>query len=371
MIGSFSHKSFVSAETMNIILLNKEIVMIKKFRSSLGIAFVLCAFFAVSSVHQAFAAKYNWKLAHEELQDGFMDTFAKEFKKKLGEKSNGEINVEVYPSGTLGTSEDLVNLVQENVIQFNLADAGHLGSLIPEVQALLLQYLFPKDMDVVQKVLNKGKFMDLLGEKFRKMDLEPLANLTEGWQVWTTSKPIRTPKDFEGFNMRTMTSRLLVENYKAYGCNPTPMPYAEVYSGLQLNMIEGQVNPLNCIDDMKFYEVQDYLIFAYTNPFILTFVTNTDFYASLPADIQKMVAETAKELIPASFAWQKKFNKEKLEGMLTKKPSLKVIRLTEEEIDAFRKLALPVRETYFKIAGPDGKKILETLEADIAEMSAK
>ena len=57
--------------------------------------------------------------------------------------------------------------------------------------------------------------------------------------------------------------------------------------------------------------------------------------------------------------------------MLAKKPSLKVIRLTEEEIDAFRKLALPVRETYFKIAGTDGKKILETLEADIAEMSAK
>jgi len=205
---------------------------------------------------QAFSATYNWKLAHEELKDGFMDTFAKEFKKKLAEKSNGEINLEIYPSGTLGTSEDLVNLVQENVIQFNLADAGHLGSLIPEVQALLLQYLFPKDMDVVKEVLNKGKFMDLLGEKFRQMDLEPLANLTEGWQVWTTNKPIHTPQDFKGFKMRTMTSRLLVENYKAYGCNPTTMPYAEVYSGLQLNMIEGQFNSLNCTSDMKFYEVQ-------------------------------------------------------------------------------------------------------------------
>jgi tripartite ATP-independent transporter DctP family solute receptor len=371
MSGLSGHSRFVLAKILNIVLMNKEIMMVKKFRSTMGVAFVLCAFFAVFSVQQAFSATYNWKLAHEELQDGFMDTFAKEFKKKLAEKSNGEINLEIYPSGTLGTSEDLVNLVQGNVIQFNLADAGHLGSLIPEVQALLLQYLFPKDMDVVKDVLNKGKFMDLLGEKFRKMDLEPLANLTEGWQVWTTNKPIHSPEDFKGFKMRTMTSRLLVENYKAYGCNPTPMPYAEVYSGLQLNMIEGQFNPLNCTSDMKFYEVQDYLIFAYTNPFILTFIANKDFFDALPADIRKMVSETAKELIPSSFEWQEKFNQKKLEGMLENKPSLKVIRLTEDEIGAFRKLALPVRETYFKIAGPDGKKILDALEADIAKMSAK
>jgi len=335
---------------------------------------VLATLFTVTSLFWALgaqAATYNWKLAHEELQDGFMDTFAHRFKKRLAEKSNGKINLEVYPSGTLGTSEDLVSLVQDQVIHCNLADAGHLGSMVPQVQALLLQYLFPNDMDVVQKVLNKGSFMDILGEKFREKDLEPLANLTEGWQVWTTNKPIRTPEDFKGFKMRTMTSKLLVENYKAYGCNPTPLPYAEVYSGLQLNIIEGQFNPLNCTDDMKFYEVQDYLIFAYTNPFILTLVTNTEFFASLPKDIRKIVSETAQELIPGSFDWQEEFNQKKLESMLKKKPSLKVIKLTQEEIQAFRKLAHPVRETYFKIGGKDSQAILEALEKDIAHFSKK
>lgn len=342
--------------------------MNKKCRFILTALLIFTTLFGALAVQ---AATYNWKLAHEELQNGFMDTFAHRFKERLAERSNGEINLEVYPSGTLGTSEDLVSLVQGEVIQFNLADAGHLGSMVPQVQALLLQYLFPNDMDVVQEVLNKGKFMEILGEKFREKDLEPLANFTEGWQVWTTSKPIRTPEDFKGFKMRTMTSQLLVENYKAYGCNPTPMPYAEVYSGLQLNIIEGQFNPLNCTDDMKFYEVQDYLIFAYTNPFILTLVTNTDFFAGLPEDIRKIVSETARELIPGSFAWQAKFNQKKLDAMLQKKPSLQVIKLTDEEIKAFRKRALPVRETYFKIGGKDAKTILEALEKDIAHFSQK
>lgn len=149
------------------------------------------------------------------------------------------------------------------------------------------------------------------------------------------------------------------------------MPYAEVYSGLQLNVIEGQFNPLNCTDDMKFYEVQDYLIFAYTNPFILTLVTNTEFFAGLPEDIRKIVSETAMELVPGSFAWQEEFNQKKLESMLEKKPSLKVIKLTDQEILAFRKLAHPVRETYFKIGGKDAESILEALEKDIARFSKK
>jgi len=335
----------------------------------LGLVLVLGA--AGFSAPMAEAAKYNWKLAHEELQDGFMDSVAQEFAKRLAAKSKGEINLEIYPSGTLGTSEDLVELVQQGAMQFNFADAGHLGSLIPEVQALLLQYLFPKDMDIVKEVLTHGAFMELLGEKFREKDLEPLVNLSEGWQVWTTNKAVRTPADFNGFKMRTMTSRLLVENYKAYGCNPTPTPYSEVYSALQLNMVEGQVNPLNCIDDMKFYEVQKYLIFAYTNPFILTFITNKDFYNTLPQDVQSLVSETAMEMVPFAYDWQERFNNEKLESMLKKKPSLEVIRLTQQEIDAFKALAKPVRHTYFDIAGKDGERIPNALEKDIEAATRK
>lgn len=184
----------------------------------------LAVFVAVFWALASQAATYNWKLAHEELQDGFMDTFAHRFKERLAEKSNGQINLEVYPSGTLGTSEDLVSLVQEQVIHFNLADAGHLGSMVPQVQALLLQYLFPNDMDVVQEVLNQGSFMDILGEKFREKDLEPLANLTEGWQVWTTNKAIRTPEDFKGFKMRTMTSSSWWKTTRPTDVTPPPCP---------------------------------------------------------------------------------------------------------------------------------------------------
>lgn len=121
----------------------------RKRRSSLVVVLsVLAAALVVFTFSgQALAAKYNWKFAHEELQGGFMDEVAREFAKRLADKSGGEIQIDIYPSGTLGTSEDLVELVQNGAIQFNWADAGHVGSQVAEAQALLLHYIFSKCSD--------------------------------------------------------------------------------------------------------------------------------------------------------------------------------------------------------------------------------
>ncbi|MFP3428076.1 TRAP transporter substrate-binding protein DctP, partial [Pseudoalteromonas sp. SIMBA_162] len=74
-----------------------------------------------------------------------------------------------------------------------------------------------------------------------------------------------------------------------YGANPTPMPYSEVYSGLQLGQIDGQVNPVFAIQEMSFYEVQDYMIQAKQAQFITTLVASSDFYSGLDDEQQQML----------------------------------------------------------------------------------
>lgn len=354
---------------VNVLTDQKEFFMktSKLFLSIVLLSLFCFSLFTIPATQKAHAAKYNWKFAHEELQGGFMDEVAREFAKRLKEKSNGEINIDIYPSGTLGTSQDLVELVQNRAIEFNWADSGHLGSFIPEVQVMLLHYIFPKDIDAVQKVMQEGSFHDILDPRFREKNLEPLGYFSEGWQVWTSNKPLRKPEDFNGFKMRTMTSKLIVDAYKQYGANPTPTPFSEVYSALQLNMVDGQVNPLFVIHDMKFFEVQDYLNFGYSNPFILTLVTSHEFFNSLPGDIQEMIRETAYELIPFGFQWQAEFNQKQLDAMLKKKPSLEVVRLTEEEISKFKELAQPVRDIYYKMAPEYGPDLVKALEKDIKQ----
>ncbi len=132
--------------------------------SLMALSILFVSLFVFYGGHSAWAAaKYNWKFAHEELQGGFMDEVAREFANRLAQKSDGDIKVDIYPSGTLGTSEDLVELVQNGAIQFNWADAGHLGSQVTEVQALLLHYIFPQDMKIVEKVMRDGSFKQILG----------------------------------------------------------------------------------------------------------------------------------------------------------------------------------------------------------------
>ncbi|SKA09890.1 DctP family TRAP transporter solute-binding subunit [Selenihalanaerobacter shriftii] len=308
---------------------------------------------------------YEWKFAHEEQPGGFMDSVANEFKRILAEKSNGRIKLQVYPAGQLGNSKDLVELVRQGTIQFNFASTGHVGTLVPEAQGFLLHYLFPKNEKLVNDVLENGEAVEMLYGKFRDKGLEPLATLNSGWQIWTANKPLRSPKDFEGFKMRTMTSRLLLDDYKAYGANPTTTPYSEVYSSLQLDMIDGQVNPISCIANMKFYEVQKYLVKAHSNPFILTLISNPKFFNSLPKDIQKIVRESVSELYPYSTQWRSKFNKEMEKKIRKEKPEIKIISLTKEEKAKFRKLAKPVKETYIDMVGEDGKTFLNLLDQDI------
>jgi tripartite ATP-independent transporter DctP family solute receptor len=344
--------------------------MKKRLIRSFGLILILS--FVLLSASQVWAgAKYNWRFAHEELQGGLMDAVANEFKKRLAEKSNGQIDLAVYPSGTLGTEEDMVEMTQHGAIDFNFADAGHIGSLIPEAQVFLLHYLFPKEIDVMEEVMLNGKFKSALGPKYNEKGLELLETFTGGWSVWTMKEETRNPADLKSFKMRTMTSKLCVENWKAYDANPTPTPYSEVYTALQLNMVKGQSNPVYAIYDMKFFEVTDHLIFAYTKPYITSIITNQAFFNGLPNDIQTMVRETVKELIPFGFAWQADFNKSKLEKIKAAKPDINIVHLTQPEIDALKVKAAPVKDVYFKMAGSDGEKLLSILEQDIKNAQKK
>jgi tripartite ATP-independent transporter DctP family solute receptor len=343
--------------------------MKKKLIASLGIVALLVAFvvFVPGGQEKVKAAEYNWKFAHEEQPGGFMDSVAQEFKSLLAEKSNGRINLQIFPAGQLGNSKDMIELTRQGVVQFNFASTGHVGTMVPEAQGFLLHYLFPKDDKLVNDVLENGQAVEMLYDDFSGKALKPLATLNSGWQIWSANKKLTSPEDFNGFKMRTMTSKLLLEDYEAYGANPTTTPYSEVYSALQLGMIDGQVNPISCIANMKFYEVQDYLIKAYSNPFILTLITNPNFYNSLPEDIQNIVQETVSELYPYSTQWRNEFNQEMEKKIRADKPGIEIITLSEEEREEFRKLAKPVRDIYVDLVGEDGETFLKLLEEDIEE----
>ena len=307
-----------------------------------------------------------WRLAIEEAAGSVQDAYAREFERRVEERTGGAVDVKVYPYGSLGTSDDLTEQLRMGSLQFAMSSPGHLGKTIPELQVFLLHFVFSDDVEVNRAAIEDPEFRAAIEPLFPERGLALLDVLPEGWMVWTTQKPIREPADFEGVKIRTMTSPLLLAAYEAYGASPQAMPYGEVYSALQLNMIDAQVNPVFAIEEMSFYEVTSDMVFARHAPFLTTFLTNDDFLEGLSPERRRVVEEVVAELGPFLDAEQKRLNRERLDAIRERKPDMAMIELDDAQRALFRERALPVREQFRELAGERGGRVLDALLSAVA-----
>jgi len=314
---------------------------------------------------EAIGQDFVWRFAIQETPGSVQDAYAQRFRELVEERSEGRIEVVVYPYGTLGTSDQVTEQLHMGTLQLATASPGHLGTLMPEVQAFLLHFVLSEDERVNHEALRDPELVQFLRGLYGEKGLHFLGAFSEGWMVWTTRAPVRSPQDFSGVKMRVMTSPLLLAAYEAYGADATPLPYSEVYSGLQLRMIDGQVNPIFAIEEMSFYEVTDYLVFPNHAQFYTTVVTNPQFYRRLSAEDRSLLDETIEAVHDEIFVVQRRYNEERLQRMLERRPELSVIRLDERERAAFSSRADQVRAAYLALAGPRGERLLATLEAAV------
>ncbi|WP_216830932.1 TRAP transporter substrate-binding protein DctP [Alkalihalobacterium elongatum] len=313
---------------------------------------------------------YNWTFVTEEMEGQVQYEYAKEFANRLHEKSDGQINIEVFEFGGLGSEVDQVEQLQSGIVEFAIVSPGFTGTMVDEGQLFALQFLFTDDMELNQEILNTSEALNVhLANKYEEHNIKPLAFFTEGAMQWTGNRELRTPDDFNGFKMRTQESPLIVRSYEAYGADPTPMSWGELYTSLDRGVVDGQENPIFFIEDASFHEVQSHMTISRHNIYVAMTTVNPDFYNGLPEDIRNMIDETVEEMRPVGFDLQAQLNEELLDSIIESETHpTEVIELTEAERDAFRALAVPVREYFVdQVVGEDGKMILEMLQAEIED----
>ncbi|MFO7802014.1 MAG: TRAP transporter substrate-binding protein DctP [Desulfovermiculus sp.] len=311
----------------------------------------------------------NAKLASEEIEGDFMTVWANKFADHMREWSDGKINIEVYPYGTLGAQGDINELCQMGVVEFVFSDYAWISSFVPQAQVLALNYIFPtqKVPQTLDWMMDNGEFYPLLDKAFRNKGMVPMAVMFEGWQWLTTNEKIEKLEDMKGLKIRVMSSKLLVEDYKAYGAVPTPMDYGEVYSGLQMGLIDGQVNPLFAIHSMKFYEVQEYCTQLRNEPFLGIPTANKEFFESLPENVQQEMLTYWQEHILEAGEWITARNKSDMNKMKKAKPELEFNYLDDAAISEFMDQAETVYPKFKKIGGQGSDAILEAVLQDIEQ----
>lgn len=316
----------------------------------------------------------NVRMSSAEVEGDFMTVWANNFADFMREETDGKVNIEVYPYGTLGGNRDIVELTQIGVTELVSADYGWLAAFVPEVQVLSLHYIWPRERlpEVLEWVVNNGEIMPFLEEAFRKNGIVPLSIQYEGWQ-WLTSKPEATDlADFRGLKTRVMPSKMLVEDYRAYGMSPTPMAYGEIYSGLQTGLLDAQLQPLFANYSMGFYEVTNYFTQMYAEPFLGIPTVNMQWFDSLPEDIQQLMRDFYNNNVIESAEWIDNKHKGDKAKIVEERPDIIWTEWGEEEIAKAKEMAKVVwEEKYPEISGGEsGVKALEILLKDIENAKA-
>ncbi|MDC7247719.1 MAG: TRAP transporter substrate-binding protein DctP, partial [Sphaerochaetaceae bacterium] len=238
---------------------------------------------------------------------------------------------------------------------------------------LALHYIWPKDNlpEILEWVNKNGKFMALMEEKYRENDLVPLGIFYEGWQWLTSKQPIDDLSDLVGLKTRIMASNMLAKDYSAYGIDPTPMAYGEIYSGLQTGLIDAQSQPMFANYSMGFYEVSDYFVQLWAEPFLGIPCVNKSFFDSLSEEDQAMIRGYWQDVVAESAVWIQAKNDEMKEEIAQKRPEISFKELTEDEIATLRGLAeTKVYPEFPSIGGEDSAMMLEVLKQDVADAQA-
>ena len=307
----------------------------------------------------------EWKFAHNESENGTMQIYAAKFKELVETKSNGNITVSIYPDGTLGAGDSIIELLQGGGLEFALADSGYIGSFVPESQLFRVHFLLTDDMDINNKLLN-GEAMNMLNEKFSENGMDVIQHFQAGAVYWTGNKAFRTIDDFKNVKMRTVPTPILIAQYDAYGATPTTVNYSELYSALQLGLADAQENPISTVEELTLTDVQSTLTLSGHYTFIDTCVVNSTFYASLPDDVKAMLDEVFAEV----GGYAEEAIKEYEDGLLQKiidNNLMEVVELTAEEKEAFRVFNEGNREILRESLGDSGMEILYAIEAEKAE----
>jgi tripartite ATP-independent transporter DctP family solute receptor len=334
---------------------------VKKYLTQLACGAVL----GVAAISAANAEQ--WKFAVEESPGDVQTLYAQEFKRLVEERTKGKVDVVIYTYGQLGNENDITELTASGAIQFSNASPGHLGTFVPEVQILSLPFLLPKDPVAKADILSNSKALyDSLAKDFTRKGLKLFTIYPEGEMVWTTKKPVRTPADLGDVKFRVMTSPILIEQFKLYGANPVALPWGEIYSGLQMNVIQAQTNPAFFIESAKFHEVTEYLVFPGDVEYTTTVVANADFWKGLSAENKTMLADVRNKLQTFVIAKEAEKNAASVIKMMKDNPKLKIIKLTAAESDVFKKRAEPLAASLVKMAGGRTGEILSQLKAEIA-----
>ncbi|WP_170406396.1 TRAP transporter substrate-binding protein [Ruegeria arenilitoris] len=237
----------------------------------------------------------NFKIAVGDSAGSPQEATGKFFVEALEAKSGGEHTATLFLNGQLGSEQDTVNEAAIGTLDMSLLAINNVTPFSPSVGVFTLPYVILSLEDA--ETLTQGPIgQELTENTIRDAGVRIIAWTYTGFRRLTNSKkPVTSVADLQDLIIRVPKNEIMIETYKAWGINPTPMAWSETFTGLQTKVVDGQDNPYMTINAMKFYEVQDHVTNLRYIFSIEPLIISEAVFQSLSEEEQQMILEAGQE----------------------------------------------------------------------------
>ncbi|WP_442920410.1 TRAP transporter substrate-binding protein [Marinovum sp. 1_MG-2023] len=288
--------------------------------------------------------------------EGYPNTVAMDkFAELLDEKTGGEISLQMFHGGTLGSQPDGIEQVRLGGLAIGNFNLGPIGPIAPAANVVSLPFIF-KNVDHMFRVL-ESEGGEAIAAGMAEKGLYPLAWYDAGARSFYSQKPIETPADVIGLKVRVMNNDLFTGMISALGGNPSPMAFSEVYQSLKTGVVDGAENNWPSYESTGHYEVAGYYSLSQHLIIPECLCINADTWAGLSDDMKVAVKEAAQE----SAVLQRELWKEREAASQTKVMEAGVNFNEIPNKTAFQEAMAPVYEAYLE-ANPDLRDLVELIQ---------
>ena len=310
---------------------------------------------AVLALTAVAAQARDFRSAEVHSKDFPTNMAVKQMSDDLAKATGGKDKIKIFADSSLGSEKDTVEQVKIGALDMVRVSSASFHGIVPESVIPSLPFLF-RDIEHFRKTMY-GPQGDKVLAAFEKAGFIGLALYESGARSFYAKKPIRTVADIKGMKVRVQPSDLWVNLITAIGASPTPMPFAEVYTGLKTGLLDAAENNIPSYDEMKHYESAP--VFSETqhvmSPEVLVFSKKV--WDTLGPDEQAAIRKAAKESVP--YYQQLWTAKETAARASVLKAGAKIIPASEIDRKSFVDAEKPVWDKY--MSTPEIRNVVQEI----------
>ncbi|TKT74414.1 TRAP transporter substrate-binding protein [Aquamicrobium sp. LC103] len=294
------------------------------------------------------AAEITIKAGHTNVTGSIQDKGLQKLRELLEEKTNGKATIEIFPNGQIGDESQLVEGALLGTVDMAMTSNSLLSNFVKDLRVLDMPFMF-ENVAALSKAL-EGPAKGMMQNAATASGFQLIGSYSSGIRHLMTKKDINSISDIANLKIRTMQQPMHVQAFRAYGANPTPLAYSELYGALQSGIVDGAEGATSDYDAQRFYEVaQHFSLVGWLNLTAHIFMSERKF-ASLPEDVQAALLEAGEE----SAVWQRQYVIEQEQPLLADLKE-KGVTIVEPDTTGFREAS---KDLYDKFLESDSQRAL-------------